>query len=55
MATKLASFAVLLFDEDLAQADEANPLDEVELERGDAFWFSANWYQTVNLKHPICR
>ncbi len=41
---------MLLFDEDLAKADEGNPLDEVEMERGDAFWFSANWYQTVRIE-----
>ena len=45
--TELLFFAVLLFDENLAEADEAHPLDEVEMERGDAFWFSAGWYQTV--------
>ena len=38
---------MLLFDEDLLEADEADPLDEVEMERGDAFWFSAIQYQTV--------
>ena len=45
-------FAVLLFDEDLAEADEAHPLDEVEMERGDAFWFSPTWYQTVSFPLP---
>ena len=38
---------MLLFDENLLEADEAAPLDEVEMERGDAFWFSPTWYQTV--------
>ena len=39
---------------DLAEADESAPLDEVELERGDAMWFSPLWYQNVSplVCHP---
>lgn len=40
--------AVLLFDSDLKAADEAAPLDEVELDPGDSMWFSPKWYQTVS-------
>ena len=37
-----------LFDADLAEADTGAPLDEVELDQGDAMWFSPTWYQTVS-------
>ena len=40
--------AVALYDMDLAEADESAPLDEVEMERGDAMWFSPLWYQNVS-------
>ena len=42
--------AVCLYDANLAEAEEGSPLDEVDMDAGDVFWFSPQWYQTVSGK-----
>lgn len=45
---EIAFSAVSLYNNDLENEDVNCPIDEVELEQDDAFWFSPTWYQTVS-------